>query len=251
MIIYFSGTGNSRYVAEGLAQILDDKLVSATDLIKFKEKDTFNSEKPFVFVGPVYAGRFPKVFRKFIKESMFLGPRNAYVIMTCAGSPCDAYGSIQADLKKVGLAVKGFDYVLMPNNYLIMFDTPSKEEADEIVAKGHEKTIEIANKIKKGESFVDTPGGAMNKFVSVFGYHVANTSFKSKKFKASDDCIACGNCALLCPFESIRIIDDKPVWNGKCTHCMACICGCPNEAIEYGKKTKGRNRHHLKDKFEL
>ncbi|MDO5849655.1 MAG: EFR1 family ferrodoxin [Methanobacteriaceae archaeon] len=249
MIIYFTGTGNSRYVAEGLAQILEDKLVSATDLIKFKNNDTFNSEKPFVFVGPIYAGRYPKVFRKFIKESMFLGPRNAYVVATCAGSPGDAYGSIQTDLKKVGLGVKGFSYVLMPNNYLLMFDTPSKEEADDIVAKGREKTIEIANKIKNGEAFVETPGGAKNKFVSVFGYQVANASFKSKKFKASDKCNACGTCTFLCPFESIHLIDNKPVWKGKCTHCMACISACPNEAIEYGKKTKGRNRHYLKDKF--
>lgn len=40
MIIYFSGTGNSRYVAEGLSQILDDKLVSASDLMKVKDKET-------------------------------------------------------------------------------------------------------------------------------------------------------------------------------------------------------------------
>ncbi|MDU1855461.1 MAG: flavodoxin, partial [Clostridium baratii] len=31
-----------------------------------------------------------------------------------------------------------------------------------------------------------------------------------------------------------------------CTHCMACICGCPVQAIEYKNKTKGRNRYYLK-----
>ena len=251
MIIYFSGTGNSRYVAEGLAKILDDRLVSATDLIKFKEKDTFNSEKPFVFVGPIYAGRFPKVFRKFIKESMFLGPRNAYVVATCAGSPGDAYGSIMADLKKVGLSVKGFSYVIMPTNYLLMFNPPDKEEASKIIAEGHKKTIEIGNKIKEGQSFVETPGGATNKFMSVFAAPVVNYTFKSKKFKTTDKCVGCGACALLCPFESIRLENNKPAWRGKCTHCMACICACPREAIEYGNKSKGKNRYYLRDKFEL
>ena len=30
-----------------------------------------------------------------------------------------------------------------------------------------------------------------------------------------------------------------------CTHCMACICYCPKEAIEYGKKSKGKPRYHF------
>ena len=196
-------------------------------------------------------GRFPKVFRKFIKESMFLGPRNAYVVATCAGSPGDAYGSISADLKRVGISVKGFSYVIMPTNYLLMFNPPGKEEASKIIAEGHKKTIEIGNKIKEGQSFVETPGGATNKFMSVFAAPVVNYTFKSKKFKATDKCVGCGSCALLCPFESIRLENNKPTWRGKCTHCMACIGACPNEAIEYGNKTQGRNRYYLRDKFEL
>ena len=39
------------------------------------------------------------------------------------------------------------------------------------------------------------------------------------------------------------IKDGKPVWNGKCVHCMACICSCPTEAIEYGSKSKGQPRY--------
>lgn len=251
MIIYFSGTGNSRYVAEGLAKILDDNVVSATDLIKFKDKDTFNSQKPFVFVGPIHVGRFPKIFRKFIKESIFLGPRNAYVVVTCAMTPGDSYGSIKADLKRVGLNVKGFSYVVMPNNYLIMFNPPDKEEYDKIIREGHKKTIEIANGIKEGKSFVETPGGILNKFESVFAYPLVNLTFKSKKFKVRDKCDACGTCTLVCPLESIQLVDNKPSWKGKCSHCMACISACPNGAIEYSSKTQGKNRYFLKDKFEL
>ncbi|MCQ2977693.1 MAG: EFR1 family ferrodoxin [archaeon] len=249
MIIYFSGTGNSRYVAEGLSQILDDKLVSASDLMKVKDKETFNSEKPFVFVGPVYAWRLPKVFRKFIRESIFLGPRNAYVVVTCGLSPADTYGSIKADLKRVGLNVKGFSYIKMPANYIAMYNPPNKEKSKEIVKNGHNKVIEIGEKIKNGESFIDSPSNAKSKFLSIFAYQFSNLMFRSKKFKVSEDCVGCGSCALLCPFESIQIINNKPSWNGKCTHCMACISVCPTQAIDYGEKTKGRNRYFLKDKF--
>ena len=43
----------------------------------------------------------------------------------------------------------------------------------------------------------------------------------------------------------IRLIDKKPVWGEKCTHCMACICYCPAEAIEYGIKSLGKPRYHF------
>ena len=37
----------------------------------------------------------------------------------------------------------------------------------------------------------------------------------------------------------------KPVWGQDCTHCMACICYCPTEAIEYGKMSLGKPRYHF------
>lgn len=37
----------------------------------------------------------------------------------------------------------------------------------------------------------------------------------------------------------------KPVWGQDCTHCMACICCCPAEAIEYGKMSLGKPRYHF------
>lgn len=37
----------------------------------------------------------------------------------------------------------------------------------------------------------------------------------------------------------------KPVWGQDCTHCMACLCCCPAEAIEYGKMSLGKPRYHF------
>jgi epoxyqueuosine reductase QueG len=45
--------------------------------------------------------------------------------------------------------------------------------------------------------------------------------------------------------NNIRLENGKPVWGKNCTHCMACICYCPKEAIEYGKKSKGKPRYHF------
>ena len=48
-----------------------------------------------------------------------------------------------------------------------------------------------------------------------------------------------------CPTNNIVIQNGKPVWGNNCTHCMACICRCPAEAIEYGKKSVGKPRYRF------
>ena len=67
---------------------------------------------------------------------------------------------------------------------------------------------------------------------------------KAKPFYTTDACVACGKCAELCVLNNITLnADEKPVWGDNCTHCMACICNCPAEAIEYGKKSQGKPRY--------
>ena len=47
--------------------------------------------------------------------------------------------------------------------------------------------------------------------------------------------------------NGIGMKDGRPVWNGRCTHCMACICGCPVSAIEYGRASRGKARYQCPD----
>src|SRR5699024_1377715 len=46
-----------------------------------------------------------------------------------------------------------------------------------------------------------------------------------------EECIGCGQCVEVCPFEAIDIIDEKAVINENCTICGSCIEVCPTEAI--------------------
>jgi len=55
MIVYFSGTGNSRYCAEFFAEKLDDEVLDASHYIKHQIAADLVSGKPWVFVAPTYA----------------------------------------------------------------------------------------------------------------------------------------------------------------------------------------------------
>ena len=69
MILFFSATGNSRFAAGLLADILKDTLVSLNEVFKNGQKWEFYSEAPFVLVAPVYAWRLPAVIEELLKKA--------------------------------------------------------------------------------------------------------------------------------------------------------------------------------------
>lgn len=97
LVIYFTGTGNSRYLAEIAAKALEDELVCANGWIKENRPADFHSEKPYVFVCPTYAWQIPRVFEDFLDAGRFSGSADCYFLMDCGGG----IGNAQAYLRKL------------------------------------------------------------------------------------------------------------------------------------------------------
>ena len=129
MILYFSGTGNSRYCAQMLADLLEDECKDCFTYLRNGTFATLSSQKPWVFVAPTYSWQLPRVFMEFIRGSAFSGCQDAYVLMTCGNDVGSAAAKNQALLQEKGLTCHGTLPVVMPDNYLVMFSTPSREEA--------------------------------------------------------------------------------------------------------------------------
>ncbi len=251
MVICFSGTGNSRYIAKKLADGLDDELIDATLCVN-EEVVLYHGENTHthIFVCPTYAWRIPKVFEKHIERATFANesdkPLNAYFVLTCGGDIGNAEKYIKSLCKKKGFNLLGVAEVVMPENYLAMFSVPSEKTSEKIIAKAEEKLPDIIEKIKNRLPLESKKASFLDKRKS----DIVNLTFyplcvSAKKFYTTDKCISCGKCEKLCPLNNIKIIDGKPSWSNKCTHCMACICLCPTEAIEYSKKSIGKRRYHL------
>jgi len=245
MVVYFTGTGNSRYVAEGIALLTNDKLVSANELIKAAKKANFTSETPYIFVSPTYAWRIPRVFSDFIESGTFSGASSAYFLMTC-GDDIGSAGEFLTELCcKKNMKFMGVAKVLMPENYVAMYPVPDKAESEQIILSAG-KTIKSISEIIKSRSAL--PAEKKSSFANLKSRRINPLFYahfvKAKGFHVTDECISCGKCEELCPLNNIRLSDGKPVYGKNCTHCMACICGCPTEAIEYKKKTVGKPRYY-------
>ena len=76
---------------------------------------------------------------------------------------------------------------------------------------------------------------------SLLAFTLAGSFLLLLAFRAAKPCSG----PSVCPLNNIRLENGKPVWGKNCTHCMACICYCPKEAIEYGQKSKGKPRYHF------
>ncbi len=243
MVLYFSGTGNSKFIAKILSEKLNERLICANELIKKGEYTNMHSEERLVFVSPVYAWRLPRVFQEFIKGCKFVG--KAYFVITCGDSICNAEKYVRKFCKKQGLELMGVCEIVMPENYIAMFSAPSKEEIPKIIDKAKQKAQNLAQSILNDEQLPNVKSNLLGKFLSskVVNGGFYTFSISSKKFYATDECSSCGLCERECMLNNIKLIDGKPRWGKNCTHCMACICKCPTLAIEYGKKTLKKDRY--------
>ena len=201
MVLYFTGTGNSRYVAERIAQALGDTLCSLNDRIKAGDTSPVNSDARLIIVVPTYAWRIPHIVQEHLENTAFPGAAQVWFVMTCGG---------------------------------------------QIVAQAEPEIDRAIAAIAKSQAFGPTPKHLLNRFLSgpvnPFFYSII---VKDTPFTVSDACNGCGQCVKRCPLNNIALQDGKPVWGGRCTHCMACICYCPTEAIEYGKQSAGKPRYHF------
>lgn len=244
MILYFSATGNSQYCAEWLADHRKDDLMDTFYYIRHGIAAELQSETPWVFVMPTYCWQIPRVVEDFILSGHFSGSREAYFVMTCGSEVGDVEPKLRDLCQHKGMNYCGTLPVVMPDNYLVFFTPPSQDQA-RIMRRKAEDTLEQGiGYMNRGESFppIQTKGldhlksGVVNR--AFYRFHV-----KANKFYAKDSCVGCGKCEHVCPMGNICLEQGKPVWGSSCTHCMACICKCPVEAIEYGKGTRKKQRY--------
>lgn len=249
MVFYFSGTGNSQLAAKQIVEELGDELVSINRCLKDGEKREFHSKFPLVFVAPVYAWRVPRVVENWIDHVKFEGSKNAYFVLTRGGNTGGNAALYARRLcERIGLTYRGLASVQMPENYIALSSAPNESECEQMIARAELVFSSLARHIKQGEPFVEAQVSLGGRFLSgPFNPLYYSLAIHDKGFTVSDACVSCGKCAWRCPLNNISLAGGKPQWSGRCTHCMACICGCPVEAIEYKSVSKGKRRYYIMD----
>ena len=248
MVLYFSATGNTEYIARELACLLNDECVNLLDRVKNQDHTVLHSDRPFIICAPVYVCEMPRFLSKYLKEQAFSGSRDVYFIFTSGG-----YCGISGQLAKWMFRKKKMNYMgraefKMPRNYVANDSYPmlAKEEVEERITNSYKmiapvvETIQSGNKLKARHIF-------LFETIITLPFNPVWCKYKllAKDFYSTDACIGCGKCVKLCPLNNITLKDKAPVWSDHCSHCMACIGNCPTRAIEYGNITQEKEQYNF------
>lgn len=245
MILYFSATGNCKYVASRIAKEIDDSILSIEDIIKSGSYDIMLKNNEYLgIVTPTYFWGVPSIIKEFLPKINFnLSNNYKFFVGTYGATVGQSSKMTESLLKKHNIKFDAKFNVKMPDTWTPMFDLSNKEKVKNINDNAEIKIQEIINKIKEKKTG-DFQKDKIPKIMTEVFYSTYENARKTKHLQANQNCVGCGLCARNCPAQAIKIENKKPVWvKEKCVMCLRCLHNCPKFAIQYENKTQNHGQY--------
>ena len=237
-IHYFSGCGNSHWVANVVAQKLQQKghTVSFVHLVG---QPRLGEEKPDVefFISPVYFLGLPSNVVCSINEMPAVADTKSVLLVVDGGMSGTARRYGRYLLEGRGYDVLATHQIVMPDTFLgLSISQLDKEQFDKDLKSADEQ-------IENALMTLDNPMPVVVENWFSFGlscliYFPFLWFFRKclgLSLVSTKNCIACGKCAASCPVQNIQMKDGRPVWNKNCCLCFRCVNHCPVSAIDLSK----------------
>lgn len=248
IIFYFSGTGNSKKVAQWFSEFAVVKGISCelVDVAKVN-KNSLEAIEPDVLIGiisPTHGFNYPKITLDFIRR--FPKGKNRVVLMnTRAGMKIGkivspgltgvAFMLSSFILKRKGYKVIGQIPFDMPSNWISVHPAIRDESVQFIFDKNYIRAKKHFEKLySQNKNFAARKDLIQDVLISPvsLAYYLIGRFFLAKSYYASYSCTNCNLCIKQCPVHAIKKINGRPFWTFKCENCMKCMNNCPVDAIE-------------------
>lgn len=270
-IYYFSGTGNSLFVAKDIARRTNGKLISIPTMM-----DNYTIQIDADIIGIVFPtyyepyGGVPLIVRKFARKLEKINSKYLFAICTYGSGSFKAINCLEEIIESRGGKLTAGFTVNMPNNMAGPSLNNSKkqekmfhvweENIDYISAQicARKKVRFHTPNVLAGKTF-----GLIRFIVSLFIFlfkpltlsHLKRYSnsenmgyeemlpYMDRSFSTNEKCDGCGNCAKICPVNNIEIVENRPKWLHNCEFCLACFHWCHKMAID-SIELKNTIRYH-------
>ena len=244
MVFYFTGTGNSLYVA---GQI-EDNPISIPQVIHNENLD-FSADSIGI-VAPVYGHEVPPMVRDFMKKAAF-HTDYFYMILTYGNRHGGAAELAKQLCAECGMDAQYINILWMVDNWLPAFDMDEQKKVDK---KVDEQVAAIRADIAARKAMIapvtDADREAHREYLSRISQMPPDVF--QHFIKVGDACVGCGICEKVCPSGSIRVIDGKAVHTpGNCQTCLACVHACPQKAIGLAVPEKNPNARYRNEHITL
>lgn len=246
LICYFSGTGNTRKIAQCFAESLrshgDDAETFAIDELFLKKRlpqDFVQKVKDCDLLGigyPVYAFNAPPIVLNFARKlPHFLKTKRAFVFNS-SGEPLELNNISSIKLRSL-LRCRRIDvtneyHYCMPYNIIF-------RHSDEMAHKMWQTAQQLipldAEEILRGQKHLLKRVKCGAVIAWVMRCEQWGGRLNGRMYSVSNKCVKCGKCVNVCPTHNIRITKKgKFRFGGKCLMCMRCAHFCPQNAIRIG-----------------
>jgi len=253
MIYYYSATGNTRFIARTLADYMNDREYSITSI---ETPPLPDDDENVGIMFPIYSWGVPPVVTQFIDNLPLTAIKDHYLWALCS---CGDEAGIAMRLlarhisRRRGKSPESMFSVIMPNTYVLLpgFDTDTPDiaraKADAVYTRLHS----IAQAVISRSLVTDVHEGSFPALRTRLVFPLFRRwGIKPRLWHASDSCINCGRCALVCPAHNIEMKHSQPVWGQHCYSCCACFHVCPTRAIDYGHATISKSQYNSTDFFK-
>ena len=250
LLIYYSGTGNSKRVSDWIAETAAEAGIKSY----VTSYDRFDAEKIKEFRGKTMVGFFsathgfnlPHSMLKFLVRFNALKGSDVFIGNTRAGMKLSklflpGLSGIALYLPAFILFLKGYRIrslypVDLPSNWISLHPGLKKKVIDSMFDHYRTLTRNYAAKVLSGnrvflKAFALLPLDLLV-FPLAVGYYFFGRYILAKTFITNKNCDSCGLCIKECTTGSIILSDNRPFWKLTCESCMKCMNHCPKRAIE-------------------
>lgn len=241
MLFYFTGTGNSLYIAKQI----DKEPISIPQVIK--QDNLEFTDDTIGIVAPIYGHEVPNMVKEFLKKAVF-HTDYFYMILTYGNRHGGAAELAKKLCDEYGISVNYINVIVMVDNWLPGFDMNEQKKIDKKVEEHMVPILEdIAERKNQISTVTDEDRKAHQQFLERMSHMPADAW--QHLLRITEKCVGCGICEKVCPSSSIRVVDGKAVHiPGNCQTCLACAHACPQKAIrltvpEVNPDARYRNEH--------
>ena len=249
LILYFSGTGNTKYIAELFSGKTGARCMSIED-----EAGFFNEEirseiqlnETIVFCYPIYGSRVPLIMRQFAAKYIdFLRGKKIIILVTQVAFSGDGARAFCDLFPKDHIQVVYAEHFSMPNN-VCNFPSPKRAGTKTVQRRlrtAEKKMDRICRDLKEdivkkrgfstGSRILGSIQGKPWQGNSKNAFAAENTMEHRAKHgvRIGGDCVICNICVERCPMGNLENRQGAISHKGNCTVCYRCVNLCPQKAI--------------------
>lgn len=251
LFFYFSGTGNTEWVARNLARCFRSFGHTTAAFSCESLQNEYLEPELSDMVGllfPVHSSYPPKIVRDLIRRMPPVINQPLFAITTSAYMAGDTAWKAVQPLKNIGYDPVMVDNVIMPNNYYLppfdLLPVTPPEKISPVLRRASRQINRIAIRIHKAHRCL-RGRGPFSRLLGIQQRWACRTfeSWMNTGLDADDTCTQCGWCVAHCPVNNIQMDTDGVIFSDQCIRCMRCYSFCPVQAIQMKPETRNLKRY--------